>query len=163
MITFIGLELSVFPLRMLGGTLILTHPSVSLQAILLLFTVPETRQKYAYRSEKFYNPNITKVSIQVDGETSQLYDQGLLPEHMYENAFKFFGNELSTITQNAFFVSKYCLLVDFRTLKNNMYHYTGLELKNKSIGVNLYAQRKVDSTRGIKLLYAIYLLSKMER
>ena len=56
-----------------------------------LFIDPNTRKPYQFRGEQFYNPDIENVKIQLDGQTSVLYDEGLKPEHIYDNAFNYFS------------------------------------------------------------------------
>ena len=49
----------------------------------------------------------------------------------------------SDLDLNAFFVSKFCLFIDFRALrKSSSCHDCGVSLTNKSKGINLYIQRK---------------------
>ena len=139
-------------------------PTVSLQALCLLFIDPDTRKPYNFKAEHFYNPNIENVKIQLDGQTSVLYDEGLKPEHLYDNAFNYFSRSLETdLDLNAFFVSKFCLLVDFRTLRSHLHHDSGVSLANKSKGISLYIQRK-QSDKDEPISCYIYILqdSKIE-
>ena len=77
------------------------------------------------------------MKIQLDGQTSALYDEGLKPEHIYDNAFNYFSDVRSEtdLDLNAFFVSKFCLLLDFRTLRSHLCHDSGVSLTNKSKGI----------------------------
>ena len=52
---------------------------MSLQALCLIFVDPNTRKPYNYRVEKFFNPDIQNIKIQLDGQTGILYDgKGLI-------------------------------------------------------------------------------------
>ena len=64
----------------------------------------------------------------------------------------------SDVDLNSFFVSKFCLLVDFRTLRSMPFIMdSGVKLTNKSIGINLYIQRK-PSDKDEPIICYIYAL-----
>ena len=48
---------------------------------------------FARNSEFYYNPLITKVQVTVEGVPNQLYTQGMLPHHHWEEIVKEFGRE----------------------------------------------------------------------
>ena len=125
-------------------------PSESLKGLALIFVDPDKRKKYAYQSETFYNPQISKVNITVEGEPNQLYTHGLEPKDMYNKALNYFGTEHSDVDIDKFLTTDYCLFIDFRSTFDNILHGTGRRLKNTSDGVTLQIEKNADGTGPIK-------------
>ena len=59
----------------------------SLKGILVLF---EAEQLYAQDTSRFYNPEVQKVSIIVEGKSTQLYTQGMQSFKQYDEICKYF-------------------------------------------------------------------------
>ena len=62
-------------------------PCKSLKGILALF---EEEHPYTRDMSKFYNPEIQKVSVIVEGKPNQLYAQGMRSFEQYDNICKYF-------------------------------------------------------------------------
>ena len=85
-----------------------------------------------------------------------LYDsKGLTPDHFFNNAYTFFGNPLSNITIDNFFVSKFCLLVDFRTLKSASHHGDGVMISDNDLTFEI--SRKASNEDEVYIMLHIYV------
>ena len=62
-------------------------PCKSLKGTLVLF---EEEKPYKRDTSKFYNPNIEKVSVIVEGKPNQLYAQGMRSFEQYDETLKYF-------------------------------------------------------------------------
>jgi len=68
----------------------------SLKGILLLFEGPAVGAMgpaFRRNSKFYYNPLITKVQVTVQGIPNQLYAQGMLPYHYWDEIVKEFARE----------------------------------------------------------------------
>ena len=63
----------------------------SLKGILLLFVEPYVAG--ARDSEKYFNPDLTKVSVTVNGSPNMLYNNGIEGKDFWEEANRFFGQK----------------------------------------------------------------------
>lgn len=70
---------------------------MSLKGILLLFVEPYTAG--ARGSEKYYNPNLTKVSVMVNGSPNMVYNNGIEGRDIWEEVWRFF-RKAKNKTQN---------------------------------------------------------------
>lgn len=70
---------------------------MSLKGILLLFVEPYTAG--ARDSEKYYNPNLTKVSVMVNGSPNMVYNNGIEGKDIWEEVWRFF-RKAKNKTQN---------------------------------------------------------------
>ena len=68
--------------------LLFNMPCKSLKGILVLFKEEEC--PYTRNTIRFYNPNIEKVFVIVEGKANQLYAQGMRPFEQYDEICKFF-------------------------------------------------------------------------
>ena len=76
--------------------------------------------------DEFYNPKITKVTVQIDGVPNQIYANGMLPYHQFEEAKKYFGSDKHTFIELSTFLTKYyCLWIDMRVTEANHLHGSG--------------------------------------
>ena len=62
---------------------------MSLKGILVLF---DAEQLYTQDTSRFYNPNVQKVSIIIDGKPNQLYTQGMRSFTQYDEICKYSSN-----------------------------------------------------------------------
>ena len=62
-------------------------PCKSLKGILVLF---EEELSYARDKSKFYNPQIQKVSLIIEGKPNQLYNQGMRSFEQCDETCKYF-------------------------------------------------------------------------
>ena len=60
----------------------------SLQGLLLVFL--DKRDEFASKNEEFYNPNIKKVLVAINGMSHQLFSAGLQAREIYPELKKYF-------------------------------------------------------------------------
>ena len=68
----------------------INSPSKSLKGVLLIFTQERIATKFARDTEEFYNPQITKVEVTVEGVPNELYAQNMEYRHQYDEMVKHF-------------------------------------------------------------------------
>ena len=114
-------------------------PRKSMTGILCLFT--NGYAEGARKSEKFVNPDIKSVNINIDGMPNRLYSKGMIPSDFWEAAKRRFGI-LSKVKQKDFYSGKFCLWIDLRTFPDNEIHGGGLHVNTTRDGVKLEIKRK---------------------
>ena len=118
-------------------------PRRSMTGILCLFT--EAGASGTRDSEKFVNPSITNVEINIDGMPNRLFSKGMVVTDIWDNVKRRFfptGSKCE-VTQKDFFTgNKYGLWIDLRTSPDNTIHGSGLHLNNTRDGVKLEIKRK---------------------
>ena len=66
-------------------------PACSIKGILMLFENVAAQQPFASNTEAFYNPQITKVEVTIEGIPNQLYSQGMRAYQIWNEAKKYFA------------------------------------------------------------------------
>ena len=143
-------------------------PCKSLKGILDLF---EEEKPFSRDMNKFYNPEIQKVSVIVEGKPNQLYPQGMRSFEQYDEARKYFiegvqrdnnANEIQKHLQlydlslGEYLVNKYALWLDFRTIDENFLHGTGRRIENALEGIILQIEKEAESAGALNAY--IYLI-----
>ena len=115
----------------------------------ILFT--ENPTAGARDSEKFVNPDIKSVQINIDGVPNMLYSKGMLPTDQWESIKQRFPRSLeSEVTETEFYTEdKFALWIDLRSHADNEIHGSGLALKDTRDGVKLEIRRKVGGSGNI--------------
>ena len=126
----------------------INSPSKSLKGVLLIFTKERSATKFTRDTEEFYNPKITKVEVTVEGMPNELYAQNMEYRHQYDEIVKHFAEgqlkEAGTIQKDlqlhnvniaSYYMDKYALWLDFRTIDDNRLHGSGRRLENTSEGI----------------------------
>ena len=139
-----------------------------MKGILVLF---EEEQSYTRDTSKFYNPNIQKVSVIVEGKPNQLYAQRMRSFEQYDKICKYFAEgkqrdndaneiqkhlQLYNLTLGEYLVNKFALWLDFRTIDENELHGTGRRMENASEGITLQIEKKEESAGAVNAY--IYLI-----
>ena len=125
-------------------------PCKSLKGILVLF---EEEKSYTQDTSKFYNPDIQKVSVTVEGKPNQPYSQGMRSFEQYDEAHKYFAEgrlandgqaqlQLYDVSLGEYLVNKYALWLDFRTIDENELHGMGRRIENALEGITLQIEKK---------------------
>ena len=124
-------------------------PRRSMTGILLLFTENPTAGERD--SEKFVNPDIKSVQINIDGVPNMLYSKGMLPTDQWESIKQRFPRSLeSEVSETEFYTEdKFALWIDLRSHADNEIHGSGLALKDTRDGVKLEIRRKVGGSGNI--------------
>ena len=136
----------------------INSPSKSLKGVLLIFTQERSATKFARDTEEFYNPEITKVEVTVEGVPNELYAQNMEYRHQYDEIVKHFAEgwlkeagaiqkdlQLHNVNIASYYTDKYALWLDFRTIDDNRLHSSGRLLENTSEGIRLQITEKAES------------------
>lgn len=138
--------------------------ALSMKGVLLLF---ENEGDYARDTEKFYNPKITKVEVAIDGQSSQVYAQGLTPHYHWDEICKLWagGSKRHSITDRVstdlnladvsigeYLTTKYGLWIDLRGVADNSLHGTGRPIANANNGITLQITKPAE-TAGLLNMY----------
>ena len=114
----------------------------SLKAILLLFIDGYTGGRRD--SEKYVFPDLTKVSVTINGSPSMIYNSGI-EDDMWEEASRFFveeKNKTENMTSKKFYTeNKFGLLIDMRSFASQALHGSGTRIVNSTDGVQLEIER----------------------
>ena len=136
----------------------LNVPARSMKGILMLFEDPEAA--YQRDTEKFYNPQLTKVEVTIEGIPNQLYSQGMRAYQLWEEAWKHFAAgtkrhpevaavvkdlELADVSVGGFLTTKHCLWLDLRTTDDDQLHGSGRRIENASEGVTIQITKKAEA------------------
>jgi hypothetical protein len=117
----------------------------SMTGILLLFT--KAYKAGARDSEKFCNPDITKVDVNIDGMPNKLYSKGMIQSDFWTAIIKRMGLT-DNVTQEDFYESKFALWLDLRTYPDDSIHGNGLMLNETKDGVKLEIARTSSGAAG---------------
>ena len=136
----------------------INSPSRSLKSVLLIFTKERSATKFNRDTEEFFNPNITKAEVTVEGVPNELYAQNMEYRHQYNEITKHFGGgrlkeagaiqkdlQLHNVNIASYYTDKYALWLDFRTIDDNRLHGSGRRLENTSEGIRLQVAKKAGS------------------
>ena len=87
------LRASIIPLNNSNTSLSvdINSPSKSLKGVLLIFTKERSATKFTRDTEEFFNPEITKVEVTVEGVPNELYAQNMEYRHQYDEIVKHFA------------------------------------------------------------------------
>ena len=119
-------------------TVDINSPSKSLKGVLLIFTKERSATKFNRDNEEFLNPKITRVEVTVEGVPNELYAQNMEYRHQYDEILKHFGEgllkeagaiqkdlQLHNVNIASYYIDKYALWLDFRTIDDNKLHGSG--------------------------------------
>ena len=131
----------------------------SLKGILLLFVEPYvagTRQ-----AETYLNPDLTKVSVTVNGSPNRLYNNGLEGIDVWEEVKRFFlkaKNKTQHMNATKFYTEdKFGLMIDLRSMADHSMHGSGTRLVNTKDGVQLELERNASGSGNVNC--HIYVIS----
>ena len=135
-----------------------------MKGILVLF---EEEKPFVRDTSKFYNPDIKKVTVTVEGKPNQLYSQGMRSFEQYDEAHKYFAEgrlanevqaqlQLYDLSVGEYLVNKYALWLDFRMIDENELHGMGRQIGNRSGGITIQVEKKAESPGDLKAY--IYLI-----
>ena len=108
----------------------------SLRGVLILFKNSTDQTKYACNRESFYNPDIEKLEVSINGASNKLYANGMTSKDLWYEARKFFQGS-TNMTQGSFYDDNFCLWVDTRSSTDPELHGNGLRLDGSNSGLNL--------------------------
>ena len=147
----------------------LNVPARSMKGILLFFEDPAAA--FQQDTEAFYNPQIQKVEVTIEGILNQLYSQGMRAYQLWQEARKHFAGEmkrhpevavvakdlaLADVSLVEFLTTKHCLWLDLRTTEDDQLHGSGRRVENASEGVTIQITKKAEATGALNIyLYVI--------
>ena len=147
----------------------INSPALSIKGVLLLFEEP--RAAFKRDTEAFYNPEIQKIEVTIEGAPNQLYSQGMRPYQHWDEAKKFFaaGNKrhpeegmvakdlaMADVSLEEFLTTKYALWLDLRTSDDDQLHGSGRRVINNSEGITLQLTKAVQKAGPLNIyLYII--------
>ena len=115
----------------------------SLKGILLLFLNPYAAG--ARDTEHYFNPDITKVKVTVNGVPNRVYNDGLNGSDMWQELTRHFKpstNGRPNMTLTKYLTSnKFGLWIDLRSMADTTMHGNGQRLVNTQDGVQLEIDR----------------------
>ena len=149
-----------FEISKLNDSVINEHVNVprrSMTGILCLFN--DTPVSGMRDSEKFINPDIQSVSININGMPNKLYSKEMIATDLYDSMMKRMGPVSNdAVLPFGFYTSgMYGLWIDLRTFPDEVIHGGGFTLDSTSDGVKLEIRRKVGGSG--KITCYIYVVS----
>ena len=136
----------------------INSPSKSLKGVLLIFMKERSATKFNQDTEEFYNFKITKMEVTVEGSPDELYAQNMEYRHQYDEIMKHFGEGLlkdivavqkdlqfHNVNIASYYIDKYALWLDFRTIDDNRLHDSGRRLENTTEEIRLQITEEAGS------------------
>ena len=115
----------------------------SLKGILLLFINLYTAG--ARNSENYFNPDITKVKVTVNGVPNRVYNEGISGIDMWNELIRHFnphsGGWPNMTRSNYLTANKFGLWIDLRSMADTTMHGNGQRMVNTQDGVQLEIER----------------------
>ena len=139
-----------FPISKPDGSVINEHinlPRKSMTGILCLFE--EDYKEGERDSEKFVNPDIKSININIDGMPNRLFSKGMIQSDFWESIKRRMGGS-GKVKEEDFYTDKFALWIDLRTFYDNGIHGGGLHINTTRDGVKLEIKRKVGGTGKIQ-------------
>ena len=132
----------------------------SLKAVLLLFIKPYGAGQR--ESEKFFNPDITKVRVSMNGSPNKIYNFGLERRDAWEEMQRYFmekNGDVVEMSPDMFYAGdRYGLLIDLRSMPSPDLHSTGKKFINNTNN-NLYLKIEREKNGSGKCVCHMFLLS----
>ena len=126
----------------------------SLKGLLLLFINPFTAG--TRDTEHYFNPDITKVKVTVDGVPSRVYNDGISGSDMWQEITRHFKpstNGRPNMTLAKYLTNnKFGLWIDLRSMADTTMHGSGQRLVNTQNGVHLAIDRTASGS-GVTYCY----------
>ena len=117
----------------------------SFVGVLFLFVDPHTEG--TRDSEKFVNPNVTKVEFDLNGIPNTLYPSGMLPSDVFETIYggaEWLCSNKDVERPTGFFENKYAIFADLRAARDYEVHGDG----QTSVGSGKNIQFRITRTVG---------------
>ena len=125
----------------------------SLQGLLLLFV--DKRDDFANKNEKFYNTNINKILVTINGMPHQLFVGSLLARNIYPELKKYFYREHSNVTWEEFLTTEFALWIDTISSTDNTLH--GNRGTVEKSGILLQIEKVPEASNGDLTSYVFVL------
>ena len=115
-------------------------------------------------SEKYINPDITKVSVTVNGSPIKIYNNGIDAKNLWREISLYFQPKEvpSKMDLIRFYADKKLrLFIDLRSMADTKMHGSGVRLVNTTDSVFLKIYRKVSGSGNVKCNVFIISVSQM--
>ena len=147
-------------------------PVKSLRGILLIGKLDSDMIPYNRNVDKFWNMDIKKINITIEGVNNVLYDKGMRQSDIYDEAMRFWSGaykssadidrvtkelKLTDVTPKKFYEEKYCVWIDLRCVEDNHLHGSGMNLSSNSEGITLAVERNIKGNDKAKV-YAFLMM-----
>ena len=120
----------------------------SLKGLLLLFINPYNPG--ARDSEHYFNPDITKVKVTVNGVPSRVYNEGISGKDLWNEITRHFkphrGGSPNMTLAKYLTANKFGLWIDLRSMADTTMHGNGQRMVNTQDGVQLEIDRKASGS-----------------
>ena len=130
-------------------------PRKSMKSIVLLCT-----KKTPTDSEEFYNVEVEKVKVTIEGNPNSVYSQGLVRSEVYDEARRFFGSTTDAsndnLTKLEFLKNKYAIVIDLRTVNDENVVHSGRKLVGVQSGILLEIEKSATS---VDLLCHVFVVA----
>ena len=119
----------------------------------MLFIEPFTAG--ARDSEKYFNPDITKVHVTINGSPNRIYNNGLDGDDLWTEISRFFGtknkNGRSNMNLSKYLAdNKFGFLIDPRSMADTNLHGSGVRLVNTKNGIHLAIEKVASGSGNVK-------------
>ena len=115
-------------------------------------------------SEKYINPDMTKVSVTVNGSPIKIYNNGIDAKNLWREISLYFQPKEvpSKMDLIRFYADKkFGLFIDLRSMADTKMHGSGVRLVNTTDGVFLKIYRKMSGSGNVKCHVFIISVSQM--
>ena len=130
-------------------------PRRSMKGLICSFFTRDMREEREIQ-KKTFNPDITEVKVIVNGIPNKIYSQGMKTRDFWEELFRRFGKENSSLDATDFYTGdRFALFIDLRSMKENNLHGSGLRLVNTKEGVHLMIKRNTSGSGNAKCYIVI--------
>ena len=148
----------------------LNVPAWSKKGILLLFKDPVAA--FQRDTEAFYNPQIQKVEVTIEGDPNQLYSQGMRAYQLWQEARKHFAGgtkrhpevavvakdlALADVSLGEFLTKKHCLWLDLHTTDDDQLHGNCRQVENASEGVTIQITKKAETAGALNVYLSVLM------
>ena len=120
-------------------------------------------RKTSTDSEEFYNTEVEKVKVTIEGNPNSVYSQGLVRSEVYDEAKRFFGRKATTtdasndnLSKLEFLKNKYAIVIDLRTVNDENTVHSGRKLIGTQSGVLLEIEKTATS---VDLLCHVFVVA----
>ena len=156
----------------------LNVPARSMKGILMLFEYVAAQQPFARNTEAFYNHQITKVEVIIEGIPYQLYSQGIRAYQMWDEAKKYFAASpgsklqpevgtaakdlaLADVNLGEFLTSKYSLWLDLRASDDDPLHGSGRRIENAREGITIQITKKAEAAGALNIYFFVVMEAQL--
>ena len=150
----------------------LNVPARSMKGILMLFENVAVQQPFPRNTEAFYDPQITKDEVIIEGIPNQLYSHGMRAYQMLDEAKKYFAPDskrhpevgtaakdlaLADVSLGEFLTSKYSLWLDFRTSDDDRLQGSGRRIEKVSKGITIQITKNAETAGALNIYHFVVM------